>query len=104
MEIAIVVIENKLEEALAKSDWEFLAQSIQPIARCVAMASLGTKERIEKETDKLTDKLLWKIPAANLVEMFRVVAVQNRVSDFTTITRFLCHQATTMMTPNPGHE
>jgi len=104
LEISLVIVEHGLEDAIKESNWKFLEQSIKPVARCVAIAALGTKERIEKDTDKLTEKLIWKIPAGNLVEMFRVIEVQNRVADFTTITRLFCHQTTMMMSPkNLGH-
>jgi len=99
IEIAKVIITNELEEKIKLEEWAFLAQNIEPIARCTAIAVLGTKEKIEKETDALTQKLLWKIPAGNLVEMFRVIAVQNRLSDFTSITRLYCHQTMMMMNP-----
>ena len=46
LEIALVVMNNKLEEAIEKSDWPFLEQSIKPVARCVAIAVLGQKEAI----------------------------------------------------------
>lgn len=105
LEISIVVVKNKLEEALEKEDWNFLQQAIKPVARCVAIAILNTKERIESETDELTEKLLWKMPAGKLVEIFRVIAVQNRLSDFTNITRFFCRQTMMMMNPkNLGQE
>ena len=105
LEFSIVVVENKLEEALEKEDWQFLQQAIKPVARCVAIAVLNTKERIENETDELAEKLLWQIPAGKLIEMFSVIAVQNRLSDFTNITRFFCRQTTMMMNPkNLGQE
>lgn len=105
LEFSIVVIENKLDEALEKEDWHFLQHSIKPVARCVAIAILNTKEGIEMETDQLTEKLLWKIPAGKLIEMFRVIAVQTRMSDFMNITRFFSRQTMMMMNPkNLGQE
>jgi len=99
LEIARVIIENGIEEHVKLEDWAFLEKNIEPVARCTAIAVLGTKERIEKEADALTEKLLWKIPAGKLVEMFRVIAVQNRLTDFTNITRLYLHQTTMMMNP-----
>jgi hypothetical protein len=105
LEFAIVVVENRLDEALEKEDWQFLQQAIKPVARCVAIAILNSKEGIEKETDELADKLLWQIPAGKLIEIFRVIAVQNRLSDFMSITRFFCRQTMMMMNPkNLGQE
>jgi len=105
LEFAIVVVANNMEEALEKDDWQFLQQSIKPVARCVAIAVLNNKERIENETDELAEKLLWQIPAGKLIEMFSVIAVQNRLSDFTNITRFFCRQTMMMMNPkNLGQE
>lgn len=103
LEMSLVIVDNQLAEAVEKGEWEFLQTAIRPVAQCVAIASLGTKRKIERDTERLTEQLLWRIPAQNLVEMFRVIAVQNRVSDFTSITKFLCHQTTMMMTPNLGH-
>jgi hypothetical protein len=105
LELAVVVVANELEEALEKEDWQFLQQAIKPVARCVAIAVLNSKEGIEKETDELADKLLWKVPAGKLIEMFRVIAAQNRLSDFINITRFFCRQTMMMMNPkNLGQE
>jgi hypothetical protein len=105
LEFSIVVVENELEDALKKEEWNFLQSAIKPVARCVAIAILNNKERIEKETNELTEKLLWKIPAGKLIEMFRVIVAQNRLSDFTNITRFFCRQTMMMMNPkNLGQE
>ena len=105
LEFSRVVVANKLDEALEKEDWKLLEQTINPVARCVAIAMLGTKERIERETDGLTEKLLWKVPAGKLVEIFRVTAAQNRLTAFTSITRFFSHQTMMMMNPkNLGQE
>ena len=107
LEIARIVVANELETAIEKQDWKMLKQSIEPVSQCVAITILGTKDGIEKEleTRKLTDKLLWKIPASELVKMFRVIISQNRISDFTNITRFLVHQTRMMTSPkNLGQE
>lgn len=105
LEFSRVVIENKLEEAIEKEDWHFLHQTIRPVAKCVAIAILNSKQEIEEESDSLAEKLLWKVPAGKLVEMFRVIAVQNRLSDFMNITRFFFRQTMMMMNPkNLGQE
>ena len=105
LEFSKVVIENKLDEALEKEDWIFLEKAIEPVCRCIAIAMLRTKKEIEKKADKLTRKLLWDVEASNLIEIFRVIAVQNRLSDFTNFTKFFCRQTMMMMNPkNLGQE
>ena len=105
LEISIVVVENNLEEALKKEDWGLLEKSIEPIARCVAIAVLRTREKIENKADELTKKLLWRFQAGTLIGIFRIIEEQNRIMDFTSITRFFCRQTMMMMNPkNLGQE
>lgn len=104
LEFAIIVLENKLEEALEKSDYEMLVMSIKPIARCVAVSILNDEQKIERETDKLQQWLLWKVHPELLIQMFRTVAKLNRTSDFLNITRYYVVQTSMMMNPNLGQE
>lgn len=97
LEIARVVLGAKLENAIALGDYEFLAKAVEPCTRCIAIAVLNDKKQIDRDTDKLTERLLWQVSAESLIDIFLKIAVMNRVSDFTIITRFLLNQ-TTMMT------
>lgn len=97
LEIARVVLGAKLENAIALGDYEFLAKAVGSCARSIAIAVLNDKKQIDRDTDKLTERLLWQVSAESLIDIFLKIAVMNRVSDFTIITRFLLNQ-TTMMT------
>ncbi len=107
LEISRVVLENKLEEAIALGDYEFLLKAVEPCAKCIAIAILNDREKIEceNETGKLKNKLLWKIADASLIEIFLKVLLMNRVLDFMNITKFFVMTMKTMMNPkNLGRE
>ena len=99
LEFSRVVVENELENAIALGDYEFLLKSVEPCARCIAIAILNDETKIERETDKLTKLLLWKIAPQSIVEVFLKISVMNRVSDFMNITKFFLTQTATMMNP-----
>ncbi len=101
---SINVVENGLEEATKKSGFEFLSSSIEPVAKCMAIAILNDEKKIERGADKLAKKLLWKVPRELLVKMFLTVSTMNRVSDFKPITRFFATQMMMMMSPKLGLE
>lgn len=105
LEISRVVLESKIEEAIALGDHEFLVKAIEPCARCIAIAMLNDERRIARETDRLTRKLIWKIAPQSIVEVFTAISTMNRLSDFINITRYLLSQTTMMMNRrNLGHE
>lgn len=105
LEIARVVAKSGIENAITLGDYEQLTKSVEPCARCIAIAILNDKNKIERQAERLTKELLWKISAESLVEIFTKIALMNRVSDFTNITRFFWIQTTTMMNPkNSGHD
>jgi hypothetical protein len=105
LEFSRVVILAGLEDSVLKGDWTFLEKSIEPVARCVAISILNDEDKIRKNADKLSKKLLWNLPAGTLVEIFRTISELNRVSDFMNITRFYVSQMTMMMNPrNLGQE
>ncbi len=99
LEFSRVVIGRKLESAIAAGDYEFLLQAVEPCARCIAIAILNDKRKIARHTDKLTERLLWKVSPVSLVEVFAKIAVMNRVADFMTITKFFLTQMQMMMNP-----
>lgn len=99
LEIARVITESGIENAITLGDYEQLAQTVEPCARCIAIAILNDRRSIEKRTDKLTKELMWKVSAASIVEIFTKIALMNRVADFMNITRFFWIQTTTMMNP-----
>lgn len=105
IEISRVVIDNDLESAIALGNFEFLLKSVEPCARCIAIAALNDKRKIERETDKLTNLILWKVAPESIVDVFMKISLMNRVSDFTDITRFLLMMTRMMMNPkNLGPE
>lgn len=105
LEFSRVVIMAGLEEAVLKSDWAFLEQSIEPVAKCVAISILNDEDKIKSKTEDLAHKLLWRYPKGTLIEMFEVIAELNGVSDFMNITKFYLSQMTMMMNPrNLGQE
>lgn len=105
IEFSRVVVESGLENAIALGDYEFLLKSVEPCARCIAIAVLNDRRKIVRETGKLSERLLWRVEPASLVELFLKISVMNRVSDFTDITRYLLTMTAMMMSPkNLGHE
>ncbi len=105
LEISRVVVGEGLGEAIAMENWSFLEKSIQPVAKCIAIAILNDKIRIIKKAEKLTGELIWKMPAGTLVEIFQIIAAQNRLADFMNTTKFLLTEVMMMMNPkNLGQE
>lgn len=105
IEFSRVVVESGLENAIALGDYEFLLKSVEPCARCIAIAVLNDRRKIARGTGKLTRRLLWGVEPASIVELFLKISVMNRVSDFTNITKYLLTMTAMMMSPkNLGHE
>lgn len=105
LEFSRIVISSELEETILKSDYTFLSKAIEPVAKCIAICILNDEQKIAERTEKLSRELLWKYPSGVLVEIYKVLAELNRVSDFISITRFLLDQMTMMMNPkNLGQE
>lgn len=99
IEFSRVVVENKLEEAVVMGDYERLSKTVEPCARCIAISILNDKRKIKRRLDKLTQKLLWKISDASLVDIFLNISRLSRVQDFMNITRFYLTQMEMMMNP-----
>lgn len=99
LEFSRVVMAHKLEEAMVLDKHEQLEKSLEPIARCIAIAALNSRLRIKWFTSTLTRWLLWRSNSTNLLEMFAVIMELNKLQDFTVITKFFCHQQTMMMSP-----
>lgn len=105
LEISRVVIGEGLGETIAMENWSFLERSIKPVAKCVAIAIINDELQIKRKAEKLSEKLIWSVPAGTLVEIFQVIEAQNRLSDFMNITKFLLTEAMMMMNPkNLGQE
>jgi len=104
LEFATIVLKNNLEEVITLSDYAMLEKAIKPVARCIAVSMLNDEQRIEKQTDELQKKLLWKIQPELLVKMFLTISELNRTSDFMNITRYFVLQTSMMMNPNLGQE
>ncbi len=105
LEISRVALENDLENALLLGGYDLLEKSVEACARCIAIAILNDKEKIERRTDKLTQHLLWEVSPQSLVDLFNKISAMNRLSDFTNITKFFSSQMMMMMNrKNLGHE
>lgn len=81
-----------------------LDKTVEACARCVAIAVLNDKERIRKETDKLTRLLLWGVTAESLFDLFAVIKSMWRVSDFLDITSWTRSWVAMMLTPRLGQD
>lgn len=105
IEIARVVIDGELEDALLGSSSEFLSKSVEACARCVAIAILNEKKAIEKRTDKLTHKLVHEVSAETIINIYAHVVQMNRVADFMNTTKYLLTTTAMLMSPkNLGQE
>ncbi|HLW09776.1 MAG TPA: hypothetical protein VKX35_05205 [Fermentimonas sp.] len=105
VEMSRIVIESDLENAITFSDNQFLQKAVEPCVRCLAVAILNDKEKIEKKTDKLTKQLMWKVAPESIVDIFTKISTMNRLSDFMNITRYLLSQMMMMMNKkNLGQE
>jgi len=102
LEIARVVVDSKLEEALMLAEFSQLKDSLEPICECTALAVLNGKWKIKLFRKVLTKMLLWKFDTLQLLEMFIKIKELNAVMDFTSITEFFCQQTQMMTNPNPG--
>lgn len=99
LEIARVVVDEKLEDVAGLSDYEFLYKSIPACARCIALAALNDKAKIARSSDKLTEMLLHYVSNESLIQLFMQIKVMSRVADFMNITRYLLTITQTMMNP-----
>lgn len=105
LEISRIVIAADLENAVLLSDYQLLKKAVEPCARCIAVAILNDRRKIEQQADRLTRRLLWDISAESLIDVFLKIVVMNRTSDFTTITKYFLLKMTTMLErKNLGHD
>ncbi|MDN5291814.1 MAG: hypothetical protein PWQ06_2053 [Anaerophaga sp.] len=104
LEFSRIILDNDLESA-ESATVEQLHLKIKPIARCIAVSILNSRVRIKWFTGIYSKWLLWRTHYLNLIEMFVTLKELNAAHDFTSITRFFCHQTRMMMNPkNLGHE
>jgi hypothetical protein len=104
MEFSRIVLKHQLEEAISLRNYDFLSKSIEPVARCLAVAVLNDRKKIEQRTDKLQKWLMWRVNPQLLIEMFLIVEPMTRTSDFMIITRYFVMQTLMMLNPNLGQE
>jgi len=103
-EFSTIVLENNLEEATTLSDCAALVKSIKPIARCIAVAMLNDEKKIATRTERLQQKLLWKVNTSFLIKIYLTISEMNSSADFMNITRYFVIQTLMMMNPNLGQE
>ncbi len=99
--ISKVVLEAKLEDAILLEDHAFLATSIEPIARCVALAYINSRRLLGRFTDQIT-RLMLLLPVDVLIRIFLQVDSLNQKQHFMTITRWFVVQTQMMM--NQRHQ
>lgn len=99
VELAILMLDNDLAETLTNKE---LNTRLDLVARAVAIAMLNDKELIEKNSEALADRLLWKYPARVLIKIYRYIESLNEIKDFMSITDYFHRQARMMMTKRTG--
>lgn len=101
MEIAILMLENELDEKMCNKE---LHSKLEVIAKAIATAVLNDERQIELKRDKLTKKLLWKVPAHVLIKIYRYIEGLNEIKDFMNITNFFNRQSRMMMAKRTGQK
>lgn len=106
LEICRVSIEEGIDDVLKiySSDAETIAKIAPACARCIAIAALNDKKKIERGVDKLTERLTWYVDAKCIVDIYMIVKSMWRVQDFMSITALMCQMTQMMMTPRIGQE
>jgi len=100
LEYSRVIVRDKLEDVLTHADANGRMDSI---AEIIAIAILNNRIAIRLLKKHLADMLLWKVDAVTLVKIYLILSSINKVSDFTTITKYFVRQTQMMMNPRlPG--
>lgn len=101
MEIAILILENGLDEKLTNQE---LHSRLDIISTVIATAILNDAEDISYKREDLTQKLLWKCPAHVLIRIYRHIESLNQIEGFTIITAYFSRQARMMMSKRTGQQ
>lgn len=97
LEIVRVALDADIDTVMVKSDNEMLANNIEPIARCIAIAILNRDVAAkQRRVDKLTKHLLESLTVVSLLELYEIIRGMCHTKDFMSITIFLL-QLTKMM-------
>ena len=88
-----------LKAGLENADTAKVLENISIVAKIVAIAMLNDETKIIKYADKLAQKLLWRTPAIQLVNIYSTIDNVNRVMDFTIITNSTTRMMQMMMNP-----
>lgn len=92
---SLEILRNGLENATQ----EKVLESISVVARVIAIAILNDEKKIDTDTDELGRKLLWKVPANQLLNIYSAIENVSRVVDFTIITNSITRMMQMMMNP-----
>lgn len=92
---SLEILKNGLETATQQQ----LLENISIVSRIIAIAVLNDKHKIEKELDSLSSKLLWRVPALQLLNIYSSLNNINKVVDFTIITNWTIRMMKMMMNP-----
>lgn len=99
VEIALLVIERGLDERLTNLQ---LQTKLGDLAEIIAVAVLNDKDKIATKKEKLAHWLLLKLPARELIKIFRHIENLNRIEGFMTITNYFRRQTMMMIEKRTG--
>ncbi|NCB68982.1 MAG: hypothetical protein EOM47_09050 [Bacteroidia bacterium] len=88
-----------LKHGLENATQEKVLENISVVARVIAIAILNDEKEIEMNADELGRKLLWKVPANQLLNIYSAIENVSRVVDFTIITNSITRMMQMMMNP-----
>lgn len=97
-EIALLVINRGLDEPLTNLQ---LQSKLSDIAEIIATAMLNDENKIENKKEKTTRWLL-KLPARELIKIYRHIESLNKIEAFTNITNYFRRQTTMMIEKRMG--
>ncbi|MDH6310592.1 hypothetical protein M2451_003318 [Dysgonomonas sp. PFB1-18] len=101
MEIAVLMLENGLDERLTNVE---LHSRLDVIATVIATAILNDDGAIQYKREALAQKLLWKCPAHVLIKIYRHIESLNQIEGFTAITAYFNRQVRMMMEKRTGQQ
>jgi len=93
-EFSRIILENGLSNVTA----DIANERIESVCKVIAIAMLNDKTKIEKDTDKLAERLSWKVPTFQLIQIFFAIEAVNSILDFTTITNYFSERMNQLMT------
>jgi hypothetical protein len=87
-----------LDKGLANITAEIANKHMESICKVIAIAMLNDESKIDKKADKLAKRLQWKVPAFQLIQIFRAIESVNSMLDFMIITNYFNDKMNQLMT------